>query len=70
MEKTLSELDALQAQINFEKGNYKKAIQENRILKEVKLIYQIIKNLEKRADELMRIAQTELIQQQNKEKLH
>ncbi len=65
MEKTLLELDALQAQINFEKDRYKQAIETNRTLEEVKIIYRIIKNLELRAHELMQITQTKLKERQN-----
>lgn len=69
MEKTLSELNQLQVQINFEKDRYKKAIIENKTLEEVKIIYLMIRDLEKREDELMQIAQVKLLEQQNKKEL-
>ena len=53
MEKTFSELDTIQVQINREISRYQKAIRDNKKFSDVKLIYLKIKNLQQTADELL-----------------
>ncbi|HYK45108.1 MAG TPA: hypothetical protein VEV83_08065 [Parafilimonas sp.] len=56
MQKTLSDLDKLQAFITLRWADYKQAIKDNKSFEEVKTIYMQIRELEKQADELMQKA--------------
>ena len=56
MQKTLSDLDKLQTLITSRWADYKQAIRDNRPFEEVKTIYVQIRELEKKADALMRKA--------------
>jgi hypothetical protein len=56
MKQTLSELETVNALIILEKEKYKQAIQSNQKFEDVKVIYLKIKELERRADDLMQHA--------------
>ena len=53
MQKTLSDLDKLQALISRRWDEYKQAIQDNKKFEDVKRIYLQIKELQKEANALM-----------------
>ena len=56
MQKTLSDLDKLQALITARWAEYKQAILDNKPFDEVKTIYRQIRELERQADTLMQKA--------------
>ena len=56
MQNTLSDLDKLHTLITSRWADYKQAIRDNRPFEEVKTIYVQIRELEKKADALMRKA--------------
>jgi hypothetical protein len=60
MQKTIFKLDQLQSLINLEKEKYKQAIKTDQKFEEVKLIYLKIKDLENKADNLMKEAHSKL----------
>lgn len=53
MEKTLSDLDAVQLEIIIQKEKYKQAIRDNKQFEEVKGIYLVLKELIKQESELV-----------------
>jgi hypothetical protein len=60
MERTLSELDTVYALINLEWEKYRQAIRGNQKFEDVKVIYLTIKELERKADQLMQQAHTKI----------
>ena len=60
LKQTISKLNDLQNLINLEKINYRQAIENDQKFEEVKVIYLKIKDLEHKADELMRLTNSKV----------